>query len=481
MVKNLKQKEEAWPPLTVAFQSLHFDRDWDVSDGSSLWTIFILNNIVETLIRVDNDSNIKPGLSLGQFYSEDKKTIRFSITDKFKFHNGETITPEDILHSLKRSLSSDRVKHSEIAKSLASPNLEESLVLNGNDIEIRLKEPLNAFIYKLSIPEMGIVPQDYAKEKTPKESLNNLSGPYKVIGFTAKKLSLEKHAGHPLLDEKSPDRVDIIEIPEMEKGIEYYRENDNVMLVGSGYEKITKYMELEGQKHISASALTEFFLPNLKSPRLNTEEKRREVFSLIKMAFETIPIDERVAERTNQIFTINNLSRLEDSQLEGLYDNKTSKKSLKLSVILFDFIRENPIPFLIQEQLKPYGIELEFITGSNDELINRMKNSDYDFAYYYSGVSALDPIVELIYLLSHPFLKIVPSKAIAEALEKAKVETDREKYMALLKEIHWKILSEYRTLPLMHTRMVYCAKGKYQLKDLSRFDGGFNLWDWHKQ
>ncbi len=476
---NTKVQVEA-PTLKVIFQKLYYDRNWDISDSSKLWMFFAFNNIAETLIRVDNRSYLRPALASGWLFLEGKKTISFSISDKYKFHNGEPITPEDVLHSLKRSLASN-LNFAEIVQSLASSNLDESLILDGNTIKIRLKEPLNAFAYKLSIPEMGIVPQDYAKGKTPKESLKNLSGPYKVIDFAPEKLSLEKHLGHPLINEQSPDRVDIVQIPEVEKGIEYYRNNDNVVLVGSGYEKVLKYIDLEGKKYTSSFALTEFLIPNTKSPHLNTEAKRRQVFSIIKMAFEKIRIDERIAKRTDQFFTKNSLASLGPAQLEGLYDDKAlAQTPLKLSLILFNVMRENPIPFLLQEQLQSYGIELEIITGDDKKLIDRIKNGNYDFSYFYSGVSARDPIVGIIYLLNHPRFKISSDKTIKDALERAKMETDREKYAALLKEIHGRILNKYRILPLMHTKMIYCAKGSYQLKDLSYFDGGFNLWDWHK-
>ena len=480
MAINLNTKVAADnPPLKVIFQKLYYDRSWNIGDSSKLWIFFAFNNIVENLVRVDNDSYLRPALASGWSFSDDRKTLKLSISDKYKFHDGKTITPEDVLFSLKRAFSSN-LNFAEIVNSLASPNLEESLILDGSTIEIRLKKPLNALLYKLSIPELGIVPQDYAKEKTYKESLNNFSGPYKVINFTPEKLSLEKHSGHPLLDEKSADRVDIFEIPSVEESIEYYKKNDNVVLIGSGYEKVLKYINLEGEKYTSAPALTEFLLPNLKSPHLNTEKKRREVFSTIKIAFNKVQIDGRIAERTNQIFTSNNLSRLEESQLKNLYDKNPSQKPLKLSVLLFHPLEENPIPFLIQEQLKPYGIELEIITGDNKKLRGRVKKNDYDFYYFGSGVSAVDPIVGMIYLLNHPRYRISSNQVIKNALERAKTETEREKYVSLLKEIHLRLLKEYRILPLMHTKMVYCAKGSYQLKDLSHYDGGLNLWDWHK-
>ena len=281
---HLKDKKEH-SPLKVVFQNLHFDRDWDITDGSSLWSVFILNNITETLVRVGNDSDVVPALSSGWVFSMDKRILRFSISERYQFHDGTPIRPEDVLESLKRSFSSDSMKHSEIRKFLLD-DLDKAVQLNGNVIEIRLKVPLNALAYKFSIPEMGVAPQDYVK-KIPKEGLYNLSGPYKVVDFTSKELNLEKNVGHPLLNQDSPSRVNLIEIPD-QNAVHYYNGNDNVVLIGSGYANASSYLDLEGEKYISAFAFTEFFLPNIDSKILNTQQKRKAVFSVIKKAFEKV-------------------------------------------------------------------------------------------------------------------------------------------------------------------------------------------------
>ncbi|MCY4524497.1 MAG: ABC transporter substrate-binding protein, partial [Halobacteriovoraceae bacterium] len=349
---------KVYPPMSVVFQNLHFDRNWDITDGSSLWSLFILNNISETLVRVGNNSDVVSALSSGWIFSTDKRVLRFSISDKYTFHDGKPIRPEDVLESLKRSFRSDGMKHSEIRKSLLG-NLDDSVQLKGNVIEIRLKGPLNALAYKFSISEMGIAPQDYAK-KTPKDGLHNLSGPYKVVDFTSKKLHLEKHSGHPLLHPNSPDRVNLIEVPNKD-AVDYYHNHDNVVLIGSGYANALKYIDLTGKKYISSFVFTEFFIPNIESENLNTKQKRKSVFSTIKRAFDKISIDERVAEKTNQIFTKNNLSRLKEEKLSDIYKGDTGSVPKKISVLLFGFMHDTPIIPLLRKELESMGVNLEVL------------------------------------------------------------------------------------------------------------------------
>ena len=479
--ENMKPKKQI-SPLTIVFQNIHHNHSWDIEVTASLWGIFIYNNVLETLVRLEKNSELVPALASGWTLSPDKKTLKLSISDKYTFHNGKPITPQDVLSSLKATLSSSKTTHSKIADFILDKNLDKSIVLDGKTIEIRLKSPLNALIYKLSIPDMGIIPSGYFQAKTAQERLKNLSGPYKVINFTPEKMELGKHTGHLLLEERSPERVDIVEVSDIDTTVRYYRDNDNVVLVGSGYGKSLRYLNLpEGEKYTSDFAYTEFFLPNTESNHLDTEKKRRNIFSTIKKAFSQIEIDGRVAEKTDQIFTGNNLARLNPNHLKNIY-RSDSNKPTKLSVLVFEYVKHNPLPHLISEKLKDLGIELEIITGSDKEIYERLSKKNYDLLFLYSGVSALDPLVEIIYLFNSPLTgPILKTRQFNELLQKAKIEPDRDKYISLLKEIHEDLLKEYRILPLLHTRMVYAAKGDYKLKELGYFDGGFKLWDWVKK
>ena len=194
-------------------------------------------------------------------------------------------------------------------------------------------------------------------------------------------------------------------------------------------------------------------------------------------------IDERVAERTDQIFTKNNLSRLKEKELNGVYGKDKTSVPEKLSVLLFGFIQNTPVIPQLRKELESMGINLEILAPNSDkEAFEIFQKGTYDLIYLYSGVTALDPLVELIYLFNHRVVNLdYRNTHLVNLLDRAKKETDRKKYISLLKDIHLKLIEEYRVLPLMHTKMVYSAKGDYYLKDLSYFDGGLNLWDWRKK
>ena len=438
-----------------------------------------MTNIADPPLRVDHETNLVSGIATGWAFSEDRKTITLSLSKGLKFHDGTPITPKDVLISLRRSLSSPYMLHTEIYKSLVSTQVEEAITLNDSRIEIKLKHPLNALLYNLSFPEMGIAPPEYGKGNNFKESMTNLSGPYSVKSFRSDKLQLKKHNGHPLAHQDAPESVNIIEISDLEDKISYYKQNDNVLLVAASYDEALAYSKLPGEKYESAFNLTTLLLPNIDSPKLNTVEKRRHIFSTIKKAFAQVHIDERYAERTNQIFTKNNVARLKENRPRSLYHRDTGELPESISLIMFDATKDNPIPEGLKKALKDQGIELAIERPGNKKALKRIDEGDYELLFLYNGVSAPDPIMELIYSFSLPILKFAyKNQASVEILNQAKQETNQENYISMLKEIHWRLLRDYRALPLIHTRMLYCAKGDYALPKQSYFDGSFNLWDW---
>jgi ABC-type oligopeptide transport system substrate-binding subunit len=94
-------------------------------------------------------------------------------------------------------------------------------------------------------------------------------------------------------------------------------------------------------------------------------------------------------------------------------------------------------------------------------------------------VSAYDPIIELVYLFNHPLTQFsYKNKEAVDLLSQSKELIDREEYVESLKNIHSRLLSDYRVLPIIHTRMLYVTNSEYTLEDLNHFDGGLSLWDW---
>lgn len=465
--------------LTFIFPHIHYDYNWDVATSGSLWKYFITDNLVEPLLRLDEKSKYSPAIASSWQFSSDQKSIKIQIDSGHHFHDGTEIKPIDVFNSLERVLKLKKTSHSDISDAICDEEDCSGLSLKDNVITLRLNHVVNGLLFNLASPEYGITPKGYGEgDEKFKKGLMNLSGPYKVTKFDKDELKVEKVKNHYLISDRSVEKVKIKEITDFENSLDYFEKNQNTVLIGSDYSSAMKLKKIKGTKYISAPSLTEFFLPNIDSKKLNTIEKRKKIFSLIKSAVKKIDIDNDLGEKTSQVFTLDNLARVSQESVDKLYDTQVELKE-EYKVLVFDWMKDTPVVPMLVEELAKVGIKLNVEIADVSSLGSILKEKDYDLIYLYSGVSAYDPIVELVYLFNHPLTQFnYKNEAGVELLKNVKQINDRETYKEMLQELHLKLLNEYRVLPVLHTRMIYVTKSKYILDELSHFDGGLSLWEW---
>lgn len=113
------------------------------------WTF--RNNLVE----IDARGVAVPELAESWDASQDLKRWSFRIRSGIEFHNGKTLTPDDVIANMNYHLSED-------SKSTAKNNLSEieSVSVDGSDVVFVLKSGNADFPYLLSAPQMNICPAD---------------------------------------------------------------------------------------------------------------------------------------------------------------------------------------------------------------------------------------------------------------------------------------------------------------------------------
>src|SRR5690242_19917512 len=67
-------------------------------------TLELLQNLYEGLVRFDEDNRIVPCLAERWEISADGKTYTFHLRANAKFHNGRSMTADDVKYSLERAL-----------------------------------------------------------------------------------------------------------------------------------------------------------------------------------------------------------------------------------------------------------------------------------------------------------------------------------------------------------------------------------------
>lgn len=454
--------------ITFIFPHIHSDKPWEITELTSLWRFFIFENIAEPLIRINSKSEFVPAIAKEWSFSPDGTEIIFKISDSYYFHDNKLITPADVHKSLQRVFSLKKTAHSNFEEVLCD---QLPIKLIKDEIHICLKKYLNGLMFNLATPEYGIVPSSYQES----HSIENLSGPYKVKTLKSDLIELEAFEKHPLIKKESIRNVRIQEIIDFNKSVEYYKHNKNIVLIGTDYNSASKLSGLNGTLYTSAPSLTEFFIPNITSTYFKDISNRKAFASLVQNLKKELKIDNRFADIAKGLFTPSSLASLESSP------NFTSmaKVNKKLKVLLFDWMEGAPLLIQMQNLLKKNNVELEISLTKASDLKNILSKNDYDLIYIYSGVSALDPIAELVYLSQHPLTKNNFEKSgVTKKIDTLKYEKNRDKYAKLMKEIHQHLLEEVALIPIVHTKMVFLASEKVKLIDLNYFDGSFNIWDW---
>lgn len=156
-------------PIKVGFNSIAPDTDFSAA------TKEVIRNMNAGLMRFDPDSRkLVPGLAQSYEIKNDGRTYIFKLRDNLKFHNGKSITPEDVKYSF------ERVAGLKTGKPIVGDwkkNLESVKVLDDKTVEINIKdgEQKSSDIY--NIADVSIIPNGITEAELEKHPIG--AGPYK--------------------------------------------------------------------------------------------------------------------------------------------------------------------------------------------------------------------------------------------------------------------------------------------------------------
>lgn len=107
--------------------------------------------IFETLVKKDATGNIIPGLA-ESWEQVDDRTIRFTLRDNVHFHNGEKLTAEDVVYTIRRA-----TEKPSSASIFAAFDAENTKVVSELVVDVATKNPFAAVFNYLTSTRGGIV------------------------------------------------------------------------------------------------------------------------------------------------------------------------------------------------------------------------------------------------------------------------------------------------------------------------------------
>lgn len=130
----------------------------------------VLFNLYEGLVKPDSNGELQPALASAWTISEDAATYTFTLREGVKFHDGTTVTAEDVKYSIDRCAGTDG---GELLVA-ALDAVKEVNILDEQTVEVVLEAPDTSFIAYMDV---AVIPASNA------DPANNAvgTGPYKYV------------------------------------------------------------------------------------------------------------------------------------------------------------------------------------------------------------------------------------------------------------------------------------------------------------
>lgn len=140
-------------------------------------TMEVLYNVFDGLVKVAPDGSMVPAIAKSYVLSDDAKTLTFTLRDDVTFHNGDKVTAEDVIYSLKRVAGMTDEKDIKVVSAFSIiSDITESSSDEGSQIVVSLSEANTEMIYYFNTP---IVQKGYDKM----DSVPNGTGPFKFNSY----------------------------------------------------------------------------------------------------------------------------------------------------------------------------------------------------------------------------------------------------------------------------------------------------------
>lgn len=119
----------------------------------------VMFNVFEGLLKPDSTGDLKPALAESYTVSDDHLLYTVRLRSGVKFHNGQDVTPEDVIWSYQRCGNPDSADIIQVAAFADAEIYQEG----ENTVCFRLSEPSNEFISYLTT---AVLPKDYTEQDT---------------------------------------------------------------------------------------------------------------------------------------------------------------------------------------------------------------------------------------------------------------------------------------------------------------------------
>lgn len=135
----------------------------------------VLFNIFEGLVKPNSDGEMIPAVAEEYTLSEDGTTYTFTLREGVKFHNGQTVTAEDVVYSINRCAAVPEGQEKPLVAAFSAVKSVEAL--DEKTVAVTIAQRDLEFI---SYMTAAIIPADYENQDTAPVG----TGPFKFVSRT---------------------------------------------------------------------------------------------------------------------------------------------------------------------------------------------------------------------------------------------------------------------------------------------------------
>ena len=118
--------------------------DFTTTDGAAIPQA-LLYNVYETLVKLDQNGEIKPALATSWTVSPDRRTYTFKLVDNARFTNGQPFTAKDAVFSI------NRVKKDWTTSLKAAMDVvTDAKAVSDTELQVTLAKPSNGWLYRMT-------------------------------------------------------------------------------------------------------------------------------------------------------------------------------------------------------------------------------------------------------------------------------------------------------------------------------------------
>ena len=367
-------------------------KNLDPQNSVDTYSFCLTNQMYETLYTVDGKTRKLTPVLAESYDQIDEKTYRFHLKKGVKFHNGDEMTAEDVVFSLKRATSPQSVFANSKGRYIDPDGFK---IEDKYTVIVKTRAPFGGFLESMKHPYASILCKRAVEEAGNTYSMNPVgTGAFKLIKWTkGEKLELEAFEDYHG-EKPAYKKLTFLIIPD---------DSTRVIALETGKVDFVcamptaEFNRLQGSDKVQlvrAPGLVLYYLGmNTQSPKLADPRVRLAIeYAVDKAALNAVVYEGNSAPAIGPLLPV--CSFFPENAAPFGYDPEKAKallaeagvKDLKLTLWalnLQDLINSATV---LQGMLAQVGIQLDIQVLENGVFNDRMKTGAYDMFLYMWGM-----------------------------------------------------------------------------------------------